>query len=201
MQRNTQRKNDLARFVAAVVDYQSKNNGQSPFVQIHGSTDFGIGNSARVRQFIIRYIDSTCSNTGQFLAQWQNSRPDNDICTGDQFRDPLGNIYSFFFSGMTWGYGNNHEAIILQCDAPKCAGQYANGYYSFMDDVRDVIWVTAGVCGATEGSIFQSNNRRDIAMLMVLEGGAITCISSGPNVKRTPPANSPVFRFTREISG
>lgn len=77
-QRNTQREDDLARVLTAVTDFQSNNSGRLPFTQKSGTT-------WEVDQnFVTRYIDDTCENTGGVYE-----------CEADQFRDPDGTEYSF----------------------------------------------------------------------------------------------------------
>lgn len=189
MQRNTQRKNDLARFVAAVVDYQARNNGRMP--DLHGHPG----------RFINRYIDSTCDAGATFLAQYRIDN--NDDCTGDQFRDPLGNLYSFlYFRELDSPPAG--QAAIVRCLGDVCNGRvsWGSGYNRAQEVNNGVIMVvSSAVCGATEGSVFGTGSIRDVAMLMILEPNIITCASTGTNINRAPPAGSRTIDFYRERSG
>ena len=78
-QRNTQRENDLSRFLTAVTAYAGNNNGRIPFENVSNITNF-----------ITRYIDNTCDSNENFMQPVSE-----DACSADQFRDPDGNIYSF----------------------------------------------------------------------------------------------------------
>lgn len=72
-QRNTQREDDLSRVLTAANDFQTNNNGKSPWES--GPTN---------EKFVKRYVDDTCtyvSNEAQY------------DCDGDQFRDPDGENY------------------------------------------------------------------------------------------------------------
>ena len=69
-QRNTRRRQDMARIISAVNDYQANNNGKLP--------DFDDADD-----FIMRYIDSDCKDSGGDY--------NADLC-GDQFRDPDGSV-------------------------------------------------------------------------------------------------------------
>ncbi len=70
-QRNTQREDDMARFVTAVVDFQSNNSGSTPFE-----------NGTTLNNFIKRYIDPDATFNGNKV-----------VTCGDQFRDPDGECY------------------------------------------------------------------------------------------------------------
>ena len=80
-QRNTQRANDISRFLTAVNQYQSNNSGKIPF-----STD-DTGNWAYDNQFVKRYIDNTCTASA------------TPSCSGGEFKDPDGTNYSFVQKG------------------------------------------------------------------------------------------------------
>jgi prepilin-type N-terminal cleavage/methylation domain-containing protein len=108
-QRNTRRRQDMARIVSAVNDYQANNNGKLP--------DFGDAD-----EFVMRYIDSACKDSdGDF---------DASLC-GDQFRDPDGTTYGFKqntddyekLSGGKYGWeisGLNFTHSIIAFDGAKC---------------------------------------------------------------------------------
>ena len=72
-QRNTQRGNDISRFLTAVNDYQTNNRNKTPFV------------TGKMADFTIKYIDSTCEKKDELTVQ---------NC-GDQFTDPDGTQYAW----------------------------------------------------------------------------------------------------------
>lgn len=74
-QRNTQRGNDISRFVTAVNDYQTNNSNKTPF----------LNKGAKLGVFTQKYIDSTC--------QIENDAELKDDTCGDQFKDPDGTQY------------------------------------------------------------------------------------------------------------
>lgn len=76
-QRNTQRANDISRFLTAVNQYQSNNSGKIPFAT---NDD---GNWQYDNQFIKRYIDNTCTASAA------------PSCSGGEFKDPDGTNYKF----------------------------------------------------------------------------------------------------------
>jgi len=72
-QRNTRRRQDMARIISAVNDYQANNNGKLPF---GGDED----------SFVMKYVDPSCKDS--------DGNYDVKSC-GDQARDPDGTIYGF----------------------------------------------------------------------------------------------------------
>ena len=78
-QNDAQRKDDLARFLTAVNNFQTNNSGKTPWAE--GSTN---------KNFVSRYIDADCSA----------KTPDKaDSTCGKQFSDPDGNPYFFVYEG------------------------------------------------------------------------------------------------------
>ncbi|MCQ2571327.1 MAG: type II secretion system GspH family protein [Candidatus Saccharibacteria bacterium] len=76
-QRNTQREDDLSRFLTAANDYQTNNNGKTPFK--NNNNTYSVDT-----KFVKRYIDDEC-NTKDGI---------NYSDCGAQFTDPDGTIYS-----------------------------------------------------------------------------------------------------------
>lgn len=156
-QRNTQREDDLSRFLSAVTDYQSNNGGQTPFQR----TD-----DLKITQFVTRYIDDSCDKNESY----QRRSPRSDACDADQFRDPDGTIYAFYYLGTfenaVW---NGANAAIAQFGG---SGEYT-------ESIHRVYVVSSAMCGNLEGSIVRAVGERYVAMLMVLEGGGITCVTNG----------------------
>lgn len=148
-QRNTQREDDMARIITAVNDYQTNNNGKTPF---NMATKSGV-----LDGFVVRYIDSECKGT-------TNATAKNTGFTqcGAQFTDPDGQPYQLYYVG----------------DAPKdtstdksgmsvtgtIGSEFSHRYYAY----------TNATCG-DEGMVKQGSGARQIAIFFVMEGGAITC--------------------------
>ena len=76
-QRNTQREDDMARVISAVNDFQTNNNGKTPF-NISPMTNTTLSN------FVTRYLDSGCTGTQT------NASLTNFTSCGAQFLDPDG---------------------------------------------------------------------------------------------------------------
>lgn len=80
-QRNTQREDDISRFLTAANDYQTNNNGKSPF----GKTDNAIAGVDK--KFVKNYIDKNCEeDTGGQNGNYEKC--------GNEFTDPDGTIYA-----------------------------------------------------------------------------------------------------------
>lgn len=77
--RDTQREDDISRFMTAVNDFQMNNNGKTPWSS--GKTN---------EKFVTRYIDAKCNySNGAY------------VCSDDakEFRDPDGAVYNFDYLG------------------------------------------------------------------------------------------------------
>lgn len=154
-QRNTQRENDLSRFLTAITDFQTNNNGQMPFCQgaacpgtvgTLGTNNVALNTAAGT--FAQRYIDSGCG------VMALNAAPAG---CGDQFTDPDGTIYQFRAAG-----------------APA-AGDGIINFPDFAGANHGVFVAPGFICGPSEGSVRPGTGPRQIAIFMVLEGGSIYC--------------------------
>lgn len=92
-QRNTQRENDLSRFLTAANDYQTNNSGKTPF---------GTDGATFDEKFVKRYIDDTC-------AAKVTQAMENPGCaeSSSQFRDPDGTPYQFVLKGKVTANNDN----------------------------------------------------------------------------------------------
>ena len=114
-QRNTRRRQDMARIISAVNDYQANNNNKLPF---DSEDDF--------HEFVMKYVDSNCKNS--------SGNYDGDLC-GEQFKDPDGSTYLYWSNGESdsdtyEGYGKgwlisnptmNHQ--IKAYSGGECSGR------------------------------------------------------------------------------
>ena len=158
-QRNTQREDDIARFLTAVNDYQTNNAGQTPFGD-------GTWNGKTVNTFIRRYIDENVKQNDSFTAG------SNAVCdtgkTCPQFTDPDGTMYGFKVSkgaAVTTGSGSSATTT--------STGLSVTGLPTSVDHMIYVV-VNAG-CGSQEGTYDVGTGVRQIAMFYVEEGGAVVC--------------------------
>ena len=159
-QRNTRRRQDMARILSAVNDYQTNHNGKSPAMP--GDSSYGNNNTHASEEsidenFVIRYIDDTCT---------KSSRVGNTVfysCTGDQFKDPDGSEYSMYF---TSGYVQGNF------------GENSNDKPSVMQKNHTIILAVGVKCSGNESAPFASIPglpASQVALGYVLEGGAIYC--------------------------
>jgi len=149
-QRNTQREDDLSRVLTAANDFQSNNNGKSPWDDGAGQTN---------TNFVRRYIDDTCGNDFADGVQYTS-------CTGDQFRDPDGENYAMTAAGRADGSAVSNFAA-------KTDG--AAGWVMNDTDFNHTFYaVTYASCG-DEGEAITGTGNRQYAVYYVMEGGAISC--------------------------
>ncbi len=152
-QRNTQREDDLARVLTAANDYQTNNNGKSPW-------DDGETNG----KFVKRYIDDTCDTGVADGTQYK--------CDADQFRDPDGENYAMYGSGradqtsVTFFTGKDGVFTLSGSAQNKDAkdAEFDHTFYA----------VTYAACG-DEGEAVKGTGNRQYAVYYVLEGGAVSC--------------------------
>ena len=167
-QRNTRRRSDMARILSAVTDYQAAN-GRSP-VTYNGVWNGGTSsiNANQIdTSFVRKYIDETCDdgthnnglpgNTSQSISYEYN-------CSGDKFKDPDGSNYS-----LSYGSGEPLQYI----DIP-------GGWLSTerMRENHLIYMATGSKCSGDEAKPVNSDatsGTNNIALVYVLEGGAIYC--------------------------
>ena len=82
-QRNTQREDDIARFLTAVNDYQTNNSGKTPFGTSTGTNSV----ATEYTQFVKRYIDENVTEAKNGSTKCSGTCP--------QFTDPDGTLYMF----------------------------------------------------------------------------------------------------------
>lgn len=100
-QRNTQREDDISRFLTAGNSYQSNNNGKIPYKVATGGASITVD-----KNFVHRYIDESCP---------ANTTPEGITCDGDEFRDPDGNNYQL----VSGGVGNGSLSASFNDNAHK----------------------------------------------------------------------------------
>lgn len=148
-QRNTRRRQDMARILTAFNDYQANNNGKMPQADSAGKKELAM--------LVNRYI------TG--ISNYANSEG-NDIeslknCNNsDQFCDPDGTSYRFATRAAISGDIKNIDEHLS-----KDGKDYSHS----------ILYYVHAKCGDTEGSIKNGSGNNDIAIFYKLEGGAWYC--------------------------
>lgn len=154
-QRNTQREDDMARVISAVNDFQTNNNGKTPF---------NVGGTDTLEKFVKRYLDSECQG-GQ----------SNNITTftacGAQFLDPDGQPYQIKYVGEV-GSGSGKIAAGDITGSLKKDSSNASAASATFDHV--FYGFTNAGCG-DEGRVVAGTGVRQVAIFFVEEGGAIAC--------------------------
>ena len=141
-QRNTRRRQDMARILSAFTEYSSNNGGSVPT-----SND-------QLKNFVEKYASGNSSCT----ATKANPSVASANC-GDQFVDPDGTNYQLKWNDAT-------ENTTTAADKTKVNASFPNNH--------EIEYYTNASCGG-EGVVEYSNGSRDIAILYVLEGGAVYC--------------------------
>ena len=148
-QRNTQREDDLARVLTAVNDFQTNNNGKTPFNI--GTPPSNTG--GKLATFVIRYIDGECKiKTGKDTG----TVGEFNSC-GQQFSDPQGEPYSLTYKGSAKDFTDDTSDVSSAISAERT-------FYAY----------TYASCG-DEGKVKKGTGERDVAIFLKEEGGAIAC--------------------------
>lgn len=144
-QRNTQREDDISRFLTAANDFQTNNNGKTPW-QVGDSTT----KKKTAKNFVKRYIDSSCT---------AETPDEQDSSCGAQFTDPDGEPYFFRPKGDA---ANDDAAVMYENGEDDGKVNHAIVVYSYSS------------CG-DEGYYTKGTGTREYSMFYVLEGGSVTC--------------------------
>ena len=148
-QRNTQREDDLARVLTAVNDFQTNNNGKTPF---NIGTPSNNNSGGKLGTFVIRYLDGECRSTTDTGTEGVFSS------CGQQFSDPQGEPYSLVYNGS----------------AKNNSGTDQTDISSAIVNERTFYAYTYASCG-DEGNVKKGTGERDVAIFLKEEGGAIAC--------------------------
>lgn len=122
-QRDTARRNDLARVDTSLVQYQTNNQGTNAGSNLPVTGSWGGGTTAS-------YFDSSCTSSAcKFIREYMNSGSGN--ATKNEFQDPDGTYYgmSIINSNTTWPFkypgGDAMDHIIYILSGAKCDGDKA----------------------------------------------------------------------------
>ena len=138
-QRNTRRRQDMARILAQFTEYSSNNNGQVPLY--NDST-----NGMQLDNFVNKYVGA------------DGQGAEGSDCVGDQFCDPDGTPYK------------------ISTPASGAADPVFASGTTFSGADHEIKYYTNATCNnAKENSTIKGNGSRDIAILYMLEGGAVYC--------------------------
>ena len=146
-QRNTQRGNDVSRFLTAVNDYQTNNRNKTPF----------LNKGEKLGVFTQKYIDSTCKTDNDATVT-------KDSC-GDQFTDPDGTQYE---------WATPVEATSADGNGGKDAN-LTSKFADATDFNHKLYVVTNAGCGSYEGTYDYYAGDNYFALFYIEEGGSITC--------------------------
>ena len=147
-QRNTRRRQDMARILSAFNDYQSNNNGKMP-------------ENSNLGDFIKRYVggdsDATVGNVAGRTDIYTLQK--NGACV-DQFCDPDGTSYSISGPGTGWEWNDSTSDIFKNAQNRHEIG-YATG-----SKCKD------GAEGVHE---WLPGQKGSISIMYILEGGSVYC--------------------------
>ncbi len=166
-QRNTRRRQDMARIATAVNDYQSNNN-KLPFPETTPNRMNDVN-----MDFVKKYVDDQCTanKKGAFnnLGTYMNDKEAkiDGVYTGcsDQFTDPDGTPYNLWASKDGF---DSSKAIYEKT---------ANTTFDFKDNHHVIIALPKAKCGE-ENKAESANGANYFALFYLLEGNAVYCVDN-----------------------
>ncbi len=163
-QRNTRRRQDMARINSALVDYIANNPSD---YKVHWGGTYQTGDSVKytgvegdgddgnhLKKFVIKYVDSSCSSDGT-TSTWN---PNN--CS-DQFRDPDGTPYTLRYAEDL--SDNSSDVFDIEETIPK--------YYR----EHKIFFIAGAMCGSNEKEIKKAGGKNQFVLIYLLEGGSFYC--------------------------
>ena len=177
-QRNTQRKNDLNRFVTAVSSYQSNNSGKTPFGNIGDKSSLDDTQKVElIKNFVKRYIDDSCTFTG------------SDHVMGGAYNNANNPaVMHFYFTGCSSQFSDpDGESYGIDVRAPETQAEsmlnQAVGLHqpNGANNLSHLITVySRAKCNEKEGYIDSSSRfgLNQFAVFYLLEGGSIACVDN-----------------------
>lgn len=164
-QRNTRRRQDLARIATAVNDYQS-NNSKLPFPWTSTAKINYVDN-----QFVSRYIDENCkfrsaTNYVYYNGRQETLRQEYYGCS-ERFADPDGTPYNLYSPPAA--LSATIENVFFSNDK--------NTTPTFEENDHTIVAIAKAKCG-TENKAELANGPNNFALFYLLEGGAVYCVDN-----------------------
>lgn len=160
-QRNTRRRQDMARILSALTDYQANNNGQMP-CQTPFDGNRCLSETKQLPNFIERYVvgeklaTSTRDNTAVAIDE-------NGNCY-ESFCDPDGSTYAM--TAFTW---NSVTETYFEW-------QPGTSNYTTAQNRKEIMLALSAKCDEeNEGRILRTRGKSEVAIMYILEGGAVYC--------------------------
>lgn len=160
-QRNTRRRQDMARILSALNDYQANNNGQMP-CQTPFDGNRCLSETKQLPNFIERYVvgeklaTSTRGNTAVAI--------DEDGNCYESFCDPDGSTYAM--TAFTWN------------SVTETYFEWQPGTYNYTtaQNRKEIMLALSAKCDEeNEGRILRTKGKSEVAIMYILEGGAVYC--------------------------
>ena len=158
-QRNTRRRQDMARILSAFTEYQSNNNGKMP------------GSDAEMSVFVKKYVMGSSETDGGSNPDAGRWHLDQSKCYSDQFCDPDGTPYRIPMASSTTSYTGGSDHI----SPDSGTGLTIDSKVISEGKTHNIIYRRSSKCGSKEGQTESVSGVANITVEYVLEGGAIYC--------------------------
>jgi prepilin-type N-terminal cleavage/methylation domain-containing protein len=159
-QRNTRRRQDMARILSAFDDYAANNNGRMPGRSY--DDDKKAEEATELANFVNRYVVGQKDYVNASNVMWDIADSKSLECgNSDQFCDPDGTRYYF-----------GHRTIKPYS---SCTNKEPAGCKLSNNDQHVIYYFRYAQCSDEEGYAKDGTGFADIAIMYILEGGAIYC--------------------------
>lgn len=173
-QRDTQRRDDMARFAAQVVNYQTNNRGRVPNTSLTSPGGVWVTSSSNA-DVTTDGLDTTVAGNVKDSGDWATFLDSYMWAANDDFTDPGGTAYAVMDHGSITGDSTKFNVGPQENGLSKDT----NNMVTFkLDSVDSVIHIFHGaICGTTEGTVEPSSNGsvRKLAFIYKLEGAGYYC--------------------------
>lgn len=162
-QRNTRRSQDMARILSALNDYQANNNGQMP-CQTPFDGNGCYKQDSQLTNFIERYVVGEKPKTS--LNGYTAVALDENGNCYESFCDPDGSTYAM--TVFTWNSVTETYFEWKEGDPKK--------YYETAQNRKEIMLALSAKCDEeNEGRILRTKGKSEVAIMYILEGGAVYC--------------------------
>ena len=162
-QRNTRRRQDMARILSALNDYQANNNGQMPCQTPFDGNECS-KEDGQLTKFVERYVvgekPTTSIKNGAAVALDANGNCYESFC------DPDGTTYAM--TAFTWNSVTETYFEWKEGDPKKD--------YETAQNRKEIMLALSAKCDEeNEGRILRTKGKSEVAIMYILEGGAVYC--------------------------
>lgn len=170
-QRNTRRRQDMARILSTITTYQSNNGNKVP---CQNSARVGDADCTGANGELVKFINNYVISGDVPATQANRLAPvDSNGSCFEEFCDPDGTSYEM--SRFKWG-SEGASAYKTEGGKTTFAWESGSGFYTRAQENHEIMLASYAKCDdGAEGVIVKTDGPTNVAIMYVLEGGAVYC--------------------------